>query len=185
MLRTKRRTFGNIAGHVSGVNDLADLSAWTAQQLDPTLSWDSIRWLRDRWSGKLIIKGILDPEDAYIAAQVGVDAVIVSNHGGRQLDCAPSTISVVSEVARALGDRTEIFLDGGVRSGQDVLKALCVGADGVLIGRPFLYGLGAMGAQGVMRTLEILQKEMDLTLALCGRKSVADVGRDMLMPAPF
>ncbi|MET3661688.1 alpha-hydroxy acid oxidase [Aquamicrobium ahrensii] len=180
MLGTKRRTFRNIAGHVKGVADLSSLSSWTADQFDPQLSWDDVEWVRQRWGGKLILKGILDREDAELAAKTGADAIIVSNHGGRQLDGAPSSISVLEEIADAVGDRTEVFMDGGIRSGQDVLKALCLGAKGVFIGRPFLYGLGAGGRQGVTKALNIIAKELDTTMALCGRRDIRDVGKDML-----
>ncbi|MGS1095047.1 alpha-hydroxy acid oxidase [Aquamicrobium terrae] len=180
MLGTKRRTFRNIAGHVKGVGDLSSLSSWTADQFDPQLSWDDVEWIRQRWGGKLILKGILDREDAELATRTGADALIVSNHGGRQLDGAPSSISVLEDIADAVGDRIEVFMDGGVRSGQDVLKALCLGAKGVFIGRPFLYGLGAQGKKGVTATLNIIAKELDTTMALCGRRDIKDVGKDML-----
>ena len=184
MLGTKRHTFRNIAGHAKGVTDLSSLSAWTAEQFDPQLSWKDVEWIRERWGGKLIIKGILDVEDAKMAAATGADAIIVSNHGGRQLDGAPSSVSVLPEVADAVGDRIELHLDGGIRSGQDVLKALCLGAKGVHIGRPFLYGLGAAGRPGVRHALEIIRKELDVTLALCGKRNIADAGPDLLYKAP-
>ncbi len=184
MLGTKRRTFRNIAGHAKGVTDLSSLSAWTAEQFDPQLSWKDVEWIRERWGGKLIIKGILDVEDAKMAAATGADAIIVSNHGGRQLDGAPSSVSVLPEIAEAVGDRIELHLDGGIRSGQDVLKALCLGAKGVHIGRPFLYGLGAAGRPGVKHALEIIRKELDITLALCGKRNIADAGPDLLYKAP-
>jgi len=180
MLGTKRRTFRNIAGHVKGVTDLSSLSTWTAEQFDPRLSWADVTWIKERWGGKLIIKGILDVEDARMAAETGADAIIVSNHGGRQLDGAPSSISVLPEIVEAVGDRIEIHLDGGIRSGQDVLKALCLGAKGVYIGRPFLYGLGAGGREGVKLALEIIRRELDVTLALCGKRDIAQAGKDML-----
>ncbi len=180
MLGTKRRTFGNIVGHAKGVSDLASVSSWTTEQFDTKLSWNDVAWIKERWGGKLILKGILDKEDAILAAKTGADAIIVSNHGGRQLDGAPSSISVLEEIVDAVGDRIEVHLDGGIRSGQDVLKALCLGAKGTYIGRPFLYGLGAMGKDGVTKALEIIQKEMDVTLALCGKRDIKDVGRDML-----
>ena len=184
MLGTKRHTFRNIAGHAKGVTDLSSLSAWTAEQFDPQLSWKDVEWIKERWGGKLIIKGILDAEDAKMAAATGADAIIVSNHGGRQLDGAPSSVSVLPEIAEAVGDRIELHLDGGIRSGQDVLKALCLGAKGVYIGRPFLYGLGAAGRPGVKHALEIIRKELDVTLALCGKRNIADAGPDLLYRAP-
>jgi L-lactate dehydrogenase (cytochrome) len=180
MLGTKRRTFRNIVGHAKGVGDLASLSSWTNEQFDPCLSWKDVEWIKQRWGGKLILKGILDVEDARMAARTGADAIIVSNHGGRQLDGAPSSISVLGDIVDAVGDRIEVHMDGGIRSGQDVLKALCLGAKGTYIGRPFLYGLGALGKPGVTKALEIIQKELDITLALCGKQRLTDVGRDML-----
>lgn len=180
MLGTKRRTFRNIAGHAKGADDLSSLAKWTHEQFDPRLSWDDVAWIKDRWGGKLIIKGILDPEDAEMATRTGADAIIVSNHGGRQLDGAPSSISVLSDIVDAVGDRIEVHLDGGIRSGQDVLKALCLGAKGVYIGRPFLYGLGARGKKGVALALDIIRKELDTTLALCGKRDIKDVSKDLL-----
>ncbi len=180
MLGTKRRTFRNIAGHVKGVADLSSLGTWTAEQFDPRLSWADVAWIKERWGGKLIIKGILDVEDAQMAVETGADAIIVSNHGGRQLDGAPSSISALPEIVAAVGDRIEVHMDGGVRSGQDVLKALCLGARGVYIGRPFLYGLGAGGREGVRLALDIIRKELDVTLALCGKRDIAQAGPDML-----
>jgi len=177
MLGTKRRTFRNIVGHVTGVADLSSLSAWTSQQFDPRLSWDDVEWIKQRWGGKLIVKGVLGAEDARRAADSGADALIVSNHGGRQLDGAPSSIRVLPEVVDAVGGRIEIHLDGGIRSGQDVLKARALGARGTYIGRAFLYGLGAGGESGVKRALEIIEKELDLTMALCGERDINDVGR--------
>jgi L-lactate dehydrogenase (cytochrome) len=180
MLGTKRRTFRNIVGHAKGVGDLSSLSVWTNEQFDPRLSWKDVAWIKERWSGKLILKGILDKEDAVKALDTGADAIIVSNHGGRQLDGAPSSISVLPEIVEAVGDRIEIHLDGGIRSGQDVLKALCLGARGTYIGRPFLYGLGAFGKAGVTMALEIIRKELDTTMALCGKRNIQDVGHDLL-----
>jgi L-lactate dehydrogenase (cytochrome) len=180
MLGTQRRTFRNIAGHVKGVTDLSSLGTWTAEQFDPRLSWADVAWIKERWGGKLIIKGILDVEDAKMAAQTGADAIIVSNHGGRQLDGAPSSISVLPEVVDAVGDRIEVHMDGGIRSGQDVLKALCLGAKGVYIGRPFLYGLGAGGREGVKLALDIIRRELDITLALCGKRDITQAGPDLL-----
>jgi L-lactate dehydrogenase (cytochrome) len=180
MLGTNRRTFRNIAGHAKGADDLSSLAKWTHEQFDPRLSWDDVAWIKDRWGGKLIIKGILDPEDAEMATRTGADAIIVSNHGGRQLDGAPSSISVLSDIVDAVGDRIEVHMDGGIRSGQDVLKALCLGAKGVYIGRPFLYGLGAGGKKGVALALDIIRKELDTTLALCGKRDIKDVSKDLL-----
>ncbi|MES0213035.1 alpha-hydroxy-acid oxidizing protein [Mesorhizobium sp. M0028] len=180
MAGTKRRSFRNIVGHAKGVGDLASLSSWTKEQFDPHLSWKDVAWIRERWGGKLILKGILDKEDAMMAARSGADAIIVSNHGGRQLDGASSSIMALEEIADAVGDTIEVHMDGGIRSGQDVLKALCLGAKGTYIGRPFLYGLGALGKEGVTKALEIIRKEMDITLALCGKRLVTDMGKDQL-----
>ncbi|OAP43246.1 alpha-hydroxy-acid oxidizing enzyme [Sinorhizobium glycinis] len=180
MLGTNRRTFRNIVGHAKSVTDLSSLHAWTAEQFDPQLSWKDVEWIKERWGGPLILKGILDPEDAKMAAKTGADAIIVSNHGGRQLDGAPSSISMLPKIVDAVGDQIEVHLDGGIRSGQDVLKAVALGAKGTFIGRPFLYGLGAMGKDGVTLALDIIRKEMDVTMALCGKRNIADVGRDVL-----
>ena len=180
MLGTQRRTFRNIVGHAKGVGDLASLSSWTSEQFDPQLSWSDVEWIKQRWGGKLILKGVLDKEDAVMAAKTGADAIIVSNHGGRQLDGAPSSISVLEDIATTVGDKLEVFMDGGIRSGQDVLKALCLGAKGTFIGRPFLYGLGAGGKKGVTTTLEIIRKELDTTLALCGKRDIRDAGKNLL-----
>ncbi|HET8598479.1 MAG TPA: alpha-hydroxy acid oxidase [Castellaniella sp.] len=180
MLRTPRRTFGNIIGHVAGVDNIRSLAAWTAEQFDPTLGWQDLAWIRERWGGKLIVKGVMDAEDARHAVAAGVDALVVSNHGGRQLDGAPSTISVLPEILRAVDGRTEVWMDGGIRSGQDVLRALALGARGVLTGRAFLYGLGAYGEPGVRRALDIIARELDLSMAFCGRTRVQDVDRTIL-----
>ena len=177
MLGTKNRTFGNIVGHAKGVDDLSSLGSWTAEQFDPTLNWKDIEWIKERWGGPLILKGILDTEDARLAVETGADAIVVSNHGGRQLDGAPSSISVLPEIVDAVGDKIEILMDGGIRSGQDVLKALCLGARGVMIGRAFVYGLGAMGQPGVKLALDIIGKELDTTMALCGERQVTDLSR--------
>ena len=185
MLGTKRRQFGNIVGHVKGVADMSSLSDWTASQFDPALSWDDVEWIKSRWGGKLIIKGIQDVEDARLAAQSGADALIVSNHGGRQLDGAPSSISALPAIVNAVGDKIEVHMDGGIRSGQDVLKALALGAKGTYIGRAFLYGLGAMGEAGVTRALEIIHKELDLTMAFCGRTDVRSLDADILLPGTY
>jgi L-lactate dehydrogenase (cytochrome) len=182
MLKTSRREFGNIVGHVKGVKDMSSLSEWTQSQFDPTLTWDDVEWVKKKWGGKLILKGILDAEDARIAAQSGADALIVSNHGGRQLDGAPSSISALPAIADAVGDRIEVWLDGGIRSGQDVLKAVALGAKGTLIGRAFLYGLGAYGERGVAMALEIIRKELDISMAFCGRTRIPDVDRSILLP---
>ena len=169
MLGTKRRQFGNIVGHVTGVDDMSSLSSWTASQFDPRLSWDDVKWIKDLWGGKLILKGILDEEDAQRAVASGADALIVSNHGGRQLDGALSSIAKLAPIVDAVGDKIEVHFDGGIRSGQDVLKALSLGAKGAYIGRAFLYGLGAMGEAGVTKALEIIHKELDVTMAFCGK----------------
>ncbi|NTF32650.1 alpha-hydroxy acid oxidase [Rhizobium skierniewicense] len=181
MARTKRRSFGNIVGHAKNVSDLSSLSSWTAEQFDPRLSWKDVEWIKERWGGKLILKGILDEEDARAAADTGADAIIVSNHGGRQLDGALSSIAMLPKIVDAVGDRIEIHMDGGIRSGQDVLKAIALGAKGTYIGRPFLYGLGAGGKLGVTTALEIIRKEMDITMALCGKRLLSDVNGDILV----
>ena len=185
MLGTKRRGLGNIVGHANNVSDMSSLSSWTAEQFDPRLSWDDVEWLRQRWGGKLIIKGIMDPEDARMAARSGADALIVSNHGGRQLDGAESSISALPAIMDAVGGQMEVHLDGGIRSGQDVIKALALGARGVYIGRAFLYGLGAMGEEGVTRVLEIIRKELDITMALCGLTDVQNVDKNILLPGTY
>jgi len=180
MLQTKRRTFGNIIGHAKNVTDLSSISIWTHEQFDPRLSWADVAWIKEKWGGPLIIKGINDVEDAKLAAETGADAIIVSNHGGRQLDGAPSSISMLPPIVDAVGHRIEIHLDGGIRSGQDVLKAIALGAKGTYIGRPFLYGLGAMGKDGVTLALEILRKELDMTMALCGKRDIKDVDASVI-----
>ncbi len=185
MAGTKRREFGNIVGHVSGVDDMGSLSDWTAKQFDPQLNWGDVEWIKKRWGGKLIIKGILDEEDARLAVASGADALIVSNHGGRQLDGAESTIAVLPRIVAAVGDQIEVHVDGGIRSGQDVLKAVALGAKGTYIGRAFLYGLGAMGEAGVTKALQIIHKELDLTMAFCGRTRMTDVDRSILVPGTF
>lgn len=183
MLGTKRRSFGNIVGHAKGVGDLSSLSSWTAEQFDPSLSWKDIEWIKNRWGGKLILKGILDAEDARLAVDSGADALIVSNHGGRQLDGAPSSISALPSIAQAVGKDIEVLMDGGVRSGQDVLKAIALGANGVFIGRAFLYSLGAFGEAGVTRCLELIANELDITMAFCGRTDINKVDRSILLNA--
>ena len=186
MARTPRRQFRNIVGHVKGVADLADLTAWTNEQFDPKLDWKKIARIRDQWGGKLILKGVLDAEDAQMAVDVGADAIIVSNHGGRQLDGALSSIRMLPAVVRAVGDQTEVWLDSGIRSGQDVLKALAMGAKGTMIGRAYIHGLGAMGEAGVTAALEVIAKEIDITMALCGERDLANVGRhNLLVPDDF
>jgi L-lactate dehydrogenase (cytochrome) len=185
MLGTKRRTFGNIVGHAKGVGDLSSLSSWTAEQFDPQLNWGDVEWIKKRWGGKLILKGIMDAEDARLAANSGADALIVSNHGGRQLDGAPSSIAALPAIAEAVGKDIEVWMDGGIRSGQDVLKARALGARGTLIGRSFLYGLGAYGEAGVTRALEIIQKELDITMAFCGRTHIDQVDRSILLPGTY
>ena len=181
MLGTRRREFRNIVGHVSGVKDMSSLADWTVNQFDPRLSWDDVREIRKQWGGKIIIKGILDVEDAKQAVNVGADAVIVSNHGGRQLDGAPSSIAALPAIVDAIGDKCEVWMDGGIRTGQDILRAVALGAKGTLIGRAFLYGLGAGGRDGVSKVLEILHKELDLTMALCGRSKLAEVDESILI----
>jgi L-lactate dehydrogenase (cytochrome) len=181
MLGTRRREFRNIVGHVEGVEDMSSLANWTASQFDPSLSWDDVRAIRKQWGGKIIIKGILDVEDARQAVNVGADAVIVSNHGGRQLDGAPSSIAALPAIVDAIGDKCEVWMDGGIRTGQDVLRAVALGAKGTLIGRAFLYGLGAGGRAGVTTVLEILHKELDLTMALCGRSNLSEVDESILI----
>ena len=186
MLQAKRREFGNIVGHVHGISDASSLGAWTAEQFDPSLDWNKIAKLKEEWGGKVILKGILDAEDAQMALKVGADAIVVSNHGGRQLDGAVSSISALPSILDAVGDAVEVHLDSGIRSGQDVLKALALGAKGTYIGRAFIYGLGAMGQKGVTTALEVIQKELDTTMALCGETSVKDLGRhNLLIPEDF
>ncbi len=180
MLKTKRRSFGNIIGHAKDISDMTTLSHWTHSQFDPKLSWSDVAWIKKQWGGPLIIKGILDVEDAKAAVDVGADAIIVSNHGGRQLDGAHSSISMLPRIADAVGDRIEVHMDGGIRSGQDVLKAVALGAKGTFIGRPFLYGLGAMGKEGVTLALEIIRKELDISMALCGKRDIKAVDRSIL-----
>lgn len=186
MLGTPRRTFRNIVGHAKGVGDMSSLMSWTNEQFDPHLDWTKIARIRDKWGGKLILKGILDEEDAIRAADFGADAIIVSNHGGRQLDGAVSAIRTLPRIVRAVGDKTEVFMDSGIRSGQDVLKALALGAKGTFIGRAYIHGLGAMGQAGVAAALEVIRKELDITMALCGEKDVKNLSRDnLLVPADF
>ena len=186
MLGTKNREFGNIVGHVDGISDTSQLGAWTAEQLDPSLDWGKIAKIKEMWGGKVILKGILDAEDAKMALKVGADAIIVSNHGGRQLDGAMSSIKMLQSILDAVGDQIEVHLDSGIRSGQDVLKAMAMGASGTYIGRAFIYGLGAMGQKGVTTALEVIHKELDLTMALCGETSVQALGKhNLLIPKGF
>lgn len=186
MLGAKRRNFGNIVGHVKGVSDTSQLGAWTAEQFDPSLDWGKVEKLMEMWGGKVILKGILDAEDARMAAKLGAHAIVVSNHGGRQLDGALSSIRMLPEIVDAVGGDVEVHLDSGIRSGQDVLKALALGATGTMIGRAFVYGLGAMGQKGVSTALEVIRKELDTTMALCGERRVQDLGRhNLLVPQDF
>nr|WP_029929232.1 alpha-hydroxy acid oxidase [Ochrobactrum sp. UNC390CL2Tsu3S39] len=185
MMGTQRRTFRNIAGHAKNVTDLSSLSSWTAEQFDPQLNWNDVAWIKEQWGGKLILKGILDVEDAKMAAKSGADAIIVSNHGGRQLDGAPSSISMLQPIVDAVGDKIEVHVDGGIRSGQDVLKARALGAQGVYIGRPFLYGLGAIGKDGVTLALDIIRKELDVTMALCGKRDINDIDNSIIHSINF
>ena len=183
MLGTRRRSFGNIVGHAKGVSDMGSIAEWTLRQFDPALSWKDVEWIKRRWGGKLVLKGIMDAEDARLALNTGADAIIVSNHGGRQLDGAPSTIAALPAIVEAVGHQIEVHVDGGIRSGQDVLRARALGARGTYIGRAFLYGLGAMGEAGVTRALEIIHKELDLTMAFCGLTQVDQANRDILAPS--
>jgi L-lactate dehydrogenase (cytochrome) len=186
MLSAKRRDFGNIIGHVKGISDPSSLSVWAAESFDPSLDWDKVAKLKEQWGGKVILKGILDAEDARMALKVGADAIVVSNHGGRQLDGALSSIRALPAILDAVGDQVEVHLDSGIRSGQDVLKALAMGATGTYIGRAFIYGLGAMGQQGVTKALEVIHKELDTTMALCGETKVTDLGKqNLLIPQDF
>ena len=181
MLGTKRRVFGNIVGHAKGVNTMGDLAHWSNEQLDPSLNWGDVEWIKKRWGGPLILKGIQDVEDARLAVDTGADALIVSNHGGRQLDGAESSIRALPAVVDAVGSRIEVHMDGGIRSGQDVIKATALGAKGTYIGRAFLYGLGAMGEAGVTKCLELIHRELDLTMAFCGRTKITEVDRSILL----
>ena len=185
MLGTSRREFGNSVGHVKGVENMGSLSAWTAQQFDPRLNWGDVEWIKKRWGGKIILKGIQDVEDARLAVESGADAMIVSNHGGRQLDGAQSSIEALPAIVDAVGKQIEVHMDGGIRSGQDVLKARALGAQGTYIGRAFLYGLGAMGQPGVEKALQIIHNELDLTMAFCGRTQMDTVDKSILLPGTF
>jgi L-lactate dehydrogenase (cytochrome) len=185
MLGTKRHGFGNIVGHVKGVENMGSLSEWTAKQFDPGLNWGDVEWIKKRWGGKLILKGIQDVEDAKLAVNSGADALIVSNHGGRQLDGAESSIRALPQIVEAVGSQIEVHMDGGIRSGQDVLKATALGAKGTYIGRSFLYGLGAMGEAGVDKALQIIHRELDLTMAFCGHTNIKTVDKGILLPGTF
>jgi L-lactate dehydrogenase (cytochrome) len=185
MLRTRRRSFANLVGHVDGVDDMTSLLAWIDQQFDPRLSWDDIAWIRRLWDKKLVLKGIMDAEDARRAVDAGADAIVVSNHGGRQLDGAPSSIRVLPTIAKAVKGQTEVWFDGGIRSGQDVLRAIGLGAKGTMIGRAFLYGLGAMGEAGVRLCLEIIAKELSVTMGLCGAVDINAVNSSVLIASPL
>jgi isopentenyl diphosphate isomerase/L-lactate dehydrogenase-like FMN-dependent dehydrogenase len=185
MLGTKRRSFGNLVGHVKGVSDMNSLAAWTNEQFDPRLSWEDVKWVKAQWGGKLILKGIQDVEDAQLAVQSGADAIVVSNHGGRQLDGAESSIKALPPIVAAVGDQIEVWMDGGIRSGQDVLKAWALGAKGVLIGRAMVYGLGAMGEAGVTKALQIIHKELDITMAFCGHTNIQNVDKGILLSGTY
>ncbi|MBL0253426.1 MAG: alpha-hydroxy-acid oxidizing protein [Polaromonas sp.] len=185
MLGTRRHSFGNLVGHVKGVSDMRSLSAWTNEQFDPRLSWEDVAWVKAQWGGKLILKGIQDVEDAKLAVLSGADAIVVSNHGGRQLDGAQSSIKALPPIVEAVGDKIEVWMDGGIRSGQDVLKAWALGAKGTMIGRSWLYGLGAMGEAGVTKALQIIHKELDITMAFCGHTNINNVDKGILLPGTF
>jgi L-lactate dehydrogenase (cytochrome) len=185
MLGTKRHSFGNLVGHVEAVSNMSSLAAWTNEQFDPRLSWDDVKWVKEQWGGKLILKGIQDVEDAQLAVASGADAIVVSNHGGRQLDGAPSSITALPPIVAAVGTQTEVWMDGGIRSGQDVLKAWALGARGTMIGRAMVYGLGAMGEEGVTKALQIIHKELDVTMAFCGHTNIQNVDQGILIPGTY
>ena len=185
MAGTRRHTFRNLVGHVKGVSDMSSLAAWTNEQFDPRLSWADVEWVKKQWGGKFILKGIMEVEDAKLAADSGADAIVVSNHGGRQLDGAPSSIAALPPIVEAVGSKLEVWMDGGIRSGQDVLKAWALGARGTMIGRAFVYGLGAMGEAGVTKALQIIHKELDITMAFCGHTDLKKVDRNILVPGTF
>ena len=185
MAGTRRHTFGNLVGHVEAVTNMASLASWTNEQFDPRLSWEDVKWVKEQWGGKLILKGIQDLEDAHLAVASGADAIVVSNHGGRQLDGAPSSITALPAIADAVGHQIEVWMDGGIRSGQDVLKAWALGAKGTMIGRAMVYGLGAMGEAGVTKALEIIHKELDITMAFCGHTNIQNVDKSILLPGTF
>ena len=185
MAGTRRHTFRNLVGHVKGVSDMNSLAAWTNEQFDPRLSWADVAWVKEQWGGKLILKGIMDAEDAKLAVEAGADAIVVSNHGGRQLDGAPSSIRALPAIVDAVGSQTEVWMDGGIRSGQDVLKAWALGARGTMIGRSMVYGLGAYGEAGVTKALQMIHKELDVTMAFCGHTSLQAVDRSILVPGTY
>ncbi|MFC7408401.1 alpha-hydroxy acid oxidase [Hydrogenophaga atypica] len=185
MAGTRRHTFGNLVGHVKGVSDMNSLASWTNEQFDPRLSWADVEWVKQQWGGKLILKGIMEVEDAVLAAQHGADAIVVSNHGGRQLDGAPSSIHALPAIVDAVGDKLEVWMDGGIRSGQDVLKAWALGARGTMIGRAMVYGLGAMGEAGVSKALQIIHKELDVSMAFCGHTQLQNVDKSILVPGTY
>jgi isopentenyl diphosphate isomerase/L-lactate dehydrogenase-like FMN-dependent dehydrogenase len=185
MLGTRRHTFRNLVGHVEAVSNMSSLAAWTNEQFDPRLSWDDVKWVKEKWGGKLILKGIQDVEDAQLAVASGADAIVVSNHGGRQLDGAPSSISALPAIVAAVGSQIEVWMDGGIRSGQDVLKAWALGAKGTMIGRAMVYGLGAMGEAGVTKALQIIHKELDVTMAFCGHTNIQNVDQGILIPGTY
>ena len=185
MMGTRRHSFRNLVGHVKGVSDMKSLASWTNEQFDPTLSWADVAWVKEKWGGKLILKGIQDVEDARLAVASGADAIVVSNHGGRQLDGAPSSISALPAIVEAVGSDIEVWMDGGIRSGQDVLKAWALGAKGTMIGRAMVYGLGAMGEAGVTKALEIIHKELDVTMAFCGHTDINTVDKSILLPGTY
>jgi len=185
MAGTRRRSFGNLVGHVKGVSDMSSLAAWTNEQFDPRLSWADVEWVKKQWGGKLILKGIMEVDDARLAVATGADAIVVSNHGGRQLDGAPSSIEALPAIVAAVGSQVEVWMDGGIRSGQDVLKAWALGARGTMIGRAMVYGLGAMGEAGVTKALQILHKELDVTMAFCGRTRIEQVDKNILLAGTF
>ena len=185
MMGTRRHTFRNLVGHVKGVSDMKSLASWTNEQFDPSLSWADVAWVKEKWGGKLILKGIQDVEDARLAVASGADAIVVSNHGGRQLDGAQSSIKALPEIVAAVGSEIEVWMDGGIRSGQDVLKAWALGARGTMIGRAMVYGLGAMGEAGVTKALQIIHKELDITMAFCGRTDIQTVDETILLPGTY
>ena len=185
MAGTKRHSFGNLVGHVKSVTDMKSLASWTNEQFDPTLSWEDVAWVKAQWGGKLILKGIMDAEDAKLAVASGADAIVVSNHGGRQLDGAPSSIEALPAIVAAVGDQIEVWMDGGIRSGQDVLKAWALGARGTMIGRAMVYGLGALGEEGVLKALQIIHKELDVTMAFCGHTDIQTVDKGILLPGTY
>ena len=185
MAGTKRHSFGNLVGHVEAASNIASLAAWTNEQFDPRLTWADVAWVKEQWGGKLVLKGIQDLEDAHLAVASGADAIVVSNHGGRQLDGAPSSISALPEIVQAVGDKIEVWMDGGIRSGQSVLKAWALGAKGTMIGRAMIYGLGAMGEAGVTKALQIIHKELDITMAFCGHTNIQTVDKGILIPGTY